>query len=81
MLEACGLIFDILILLNDKAIHSFDIDKNTTYNENEIIDLILANTNESKKDYLKTQFDNYIKLKNKIEEYQIMGLLKKHSVL
>jgi hypothetical protein len=79
--NAYGLIFDILILLKDNAINSFDIDYRTTTNENEIIDLVLANTIESKKDYLKKQFENHIKLKNRIDNYKILESLKKHCVL
>lgn len=78
---ASGLIIDLTLLLKNASIHPLNVDKNLTFNENEMIGLILAKTEESERESLKKRFDNYTKLKNRIENYKILESLKKHCVL
>ena len=78
---ASALIMDIIFFIKDTDISPLNIDKNVTFNEKEMIDLLLANTVECKRNFLKKQFEDYIKLKTRIGNYKILESLKKRSVL
>ena len=78
---ASYLIDDFVFLMKDNEIQSFYIDNNQRYNEKELIDIILANIENTKRADLKRKFDFYMNLKGRIAGYNLLASLKKHCIL
>lgn len=78
---ASYLIDDFVFLMKDNKLQNFYIDNNQRYNEKELIDIILANIEKTKRADFKKKFDFYMDLKGRIAGYKLLASLKKHCIL
>ena len=81
LMIASGLINDFVYFLKNKMIKSLDIDENQTFNDEEFIDYILINIEESKRLKFKQQINLYMTYKSRIAGYNILSSLKEHCIL
>ena len=81
LMIASGLINDFVYFLKNKMIKSLEIDENQTFNDEEFIDYILTNIEESKRIKLKQQINLYMTYKSRIAGYKILASLKEHCIL